>query len=163
MNHESQAMTDEKARDAFEDWFSDGGEYPKDIAQIDGNYRLAAAEYAWSAFQEGWNRQALAAHVSAPGWTVVPVVPTPEMIEAYLKANEAYWLRADELPRPACKWRAGTPKEATAEGYRAMLAAAPLPEGQVKPGPDVHGAKGVGQFPDAVDDQRATSDPSRAR
>jgi hypothetical protein len=50
---------------------------------------------------------------------------TDEMVDAYLKANDAYWNRTDELPRPPGKWCAGTSKEATAESLRAALAAAP--------------------------------------
>jgi hypothetical protein len=59
------------------------------------------------------------------GCKLVPVEPTPEMIAAYLRANDAYWKRTDELPTPPNKWRTGTPSEATAESYRAMLAASP--------------------------------------
>lgn len=59
------------------------------------------------------------------GWKLVPVVATDEMVTAYLQANDAYWRRADELPKKIGKWRMGSPSEATAEGYRAMLTAAP--------------------------------------
>ena len=60
-------------------------------------------------------------------WRWVPVEPTPEMIDAYLKANAGYWVEADKLtPRPD-KWREGTPKQATAVGYAALIAAAPQP------------------------------------
>lgn len=60
-----------------------------------------------------------------PGWKLVPIEPTLEMIAAYLTANDSYWKRTDELPTPPNKWRTGTPAEATAAGYRAMLAASP--------------------------------------
>jgi hypothetical protein len=57
----------------------------------------------------------------------VPAVAAPEvtdaMVDAYLKANDAYWKRADELPTPPNKWRTGTPREATRESLRAALAA----------------------------------------
>jgi hypothetical protein len=56
---------------------------------------------------------------------VDPVKVTDEMVDAYLKANDAYWKRTDELPRPTNKCCAGTPKEATAESLRAAIAAEP--------------------------------------
>ena len=52
---------------------------------------------------------------------------TPAMVDAYLRANDAYWKRTDQLPNPPDKWRTGTPKEATAEGLRAALAVMPAP------------------------------------
>ena len=69
------------------------------------------------------------------GWKLVPVEPTPEMVAAYLQANDAYWRRTDELPRRPDKWRTGTPNEATAESYRAMLSAAPDASKGGKPWP----------------------------
>lgn len=59
------------------------------------------------------------------GWKLVPVEPTDEMVKAYLKANDAYWHRTDELPTPPDRWRVGKPFDATVESYRAMLAASP--------------------------------------
>lgn len=47
---------------------------------------------------------------------------TNEMVEAYLKANDAYWKRTDELPQHPAKWRNGNPKDATRESLRAALA-----------------------------------------
>lgn len=70
-------------------------------------------------------RSTAAQPVEPTGWKLVPVVATDEMVAAYLQANDAYWRRADELPKKIGKWRMGSPSEATAEGYRAMLAAAP--------------------------------------
>ena len=64
---------------------------------------------------------------SVPGWQWVPVEPTPEMVAAYLAANHTYWKEMDEGPAPIDKWRNGTPAEATAESYAAMLSAAPPP------------------------------------
>jgi hypothetical protein len=61
--------------------------------------------------------------VARDGWAMVPVEPTLEMIAAYLTATDLYWKRTDQLPTPPNKWRTGTPTGATAEGYRAMLAA----------------------------------------
>ena len=58
-------------------------------------------------------------------YVMVPREANPEMIDAYLRANDAYWKRMDEVPPPPNKWRTGTPKDATAESYRAMLQAAP--------------------------------------
>ena len=65
------------------------------------------------------------------GYAVVPVEPTPEMVAAYLAANHTYWKEMDEGPAPIGKWRNGTPSEATAESYAAMLAAAPVPAAPV--------------------------------
>lgn len=73
-------------------------------------------------------REALAKPAVPPGYALVPVEPTPEMVTAYLSANKAYWERQDELVPPPNKWTAGTPARATAESYRAMLAAAPQPK-----------------------------------
>jgi hypothetical protein len=72
--------------------------------------------------------EALQQREAGSGWQWVPKEPTPEMIGAYLTANDAYWKRTDELPKHPAKWRNGTPFEATAESYRAMLASAPSPE-----------------------------------
>lgn len=60
-----------------------------------------------------------------PGWMLVPAEATEAMVKAYLDANDAYWRRADELPKAIGKWRKGSANEATAEGYRSMLAVAP--------------------------------------
>lgn len=62
--------------------------------------------------------------VVPPGYALVPIEPTPKMVAAYLNANDEYWKRADELPPSLFKWRNGTPKDATVESYRAMIAAA---------------------------------------
>jgi len=61
-------------------------------------------------------------------WKLVPIEPTNEMITAYLKANTAYWERTDALPQNPTKWRNGTPQEATAVSYRAMIEAATSPQ-----------------------------------
>lgn len=62
-------------------------------------------------------------------WVLVPREPTPEMVAAYLQANDAYWKRVDDFgPPPVGIWRDGTPSGATAESYRAMIAAAPQAE-----------------------------------
>lgn len=57
----------------------------------------------------------------------VTEAPAPEvtdaMVDAYLRANDAYWKRTDELPTPPNKWRTGTAREATRESLRAALAA----------------------------------------
>jgi hypothetical protein len=53
---------------------------------------------------------------------------TPEMIDAYLKANDAYWREVDAMPPDITKpWRQGTPKEATRISLEAALAARPAP------------------------------------
>jgi len=69
----------------------------------------------------GWQ----AALSAPPGYVLVPVEPTPEMVAAYLAENDAYWIERDELVPPPGKWRTGTPAEATARSYSAMIAAAP--------------------------------------
>lgn len=76
-----------------------------------------------------FGRALLAGKTAAPeGWKLVPIDPTDEMIAAYLTENAAYWARIDELPNTnPGKWRSGTPKEATRQGYRAMLQAVPTP------------------------------------
>lgn len=59
------------------------------------------------------------------GYVLVPIEPTEAMVDAYLAANTAYWLRTDELPNTdPSRWRQGTPSDATAESYRAMINAA---------------------------------------
>ena len=59
------------------------------------------------------------------GYALVPIEPTEAMVDAYLAANTAYWLRTDELPKTdPSRWRQGTPSDATAESYRAMINAA---------------------------------------
>ena len=54
---------------------------------------------------------------------VVPSGATPEMVSAYLSANHLYWQAQDCIPRPADKWCNGTPSDATAQSYKAMLSA----------------------------------------
>lgn len=54
---------------------------------------------------------------------VVPPNTTPAMVDAYLSANHLYWQAQDCIPRPADKWCNGTPSGATAQSYKAMLAA----------------------------------------
>lgn len=68
--------------------------------------------------------QAQLVQAEQDGMVRVPKEPTEEMITAYLTANDAYWNETDKIPAPLSKWRVGTPREATAAGYRAMLAAA---------------------------------------
>ncbi len=77
------------------------------------------------------------APVAPAGWTLVPVEPTPAMVSAYLAGNAAYWKAVDDGPKHPAKWRNGTPAEATAEGYRAMLAAAPAATAPVAQGEPV--------------------------
>lgn len=45
-------MTTETMREAFESWYTDGGDWPKSVEK-DGNgtYRLAQAASAWRTFQ----------------------------------------------------------------------------------------------------------------
>ncbi len=59
-----------------------------------------------------------------PGYALVPIEPTPEMVAAYLSANTEYWRLVDGFPPKIGVWRNGTPSQATAESYRAMIAAA---------------------------------------
>lgn len=54
----------------------------------------------------------------------IPAAPsgvTDAMVDAYLKANDAYWRRTDELPQSGTKWRNGNPREATRESLIAAL------------------------------------------
>jgi hypothetical protein len=57
--------------------------------------------------------------------TPAPQEVTEAMVTVYLKTNDAYWKRTDELPatNPG-KWRQGTPREATRESLKAALKAA---------------------------------------
>lgn len=49
-------------------------------------------------------------------------VATDAMVDAYLKANDAYWREVDALPTDATKpWRQGTPREATRVSLQAAL------------------------------------------
>lgn len=66
---------------------------------------------------------------SAPeGWQLVPKEPTQGMVDAYLKANDAYWKAADQLAPKLGTWRQGTPRQATTVSLAAAFAAAPKPE-----------------------------------
>ncbi len=94
-------------RDAFETWWVS---MPADERP---DYKVA-----WLV----WKAAALA---QPDDWVLVPREPTPEMIEAYLTENKAYWEGVDQLAPKLGTWRAGTPKEATKFGYIAMIAAAP--------------------------------------
>ena len=49
--------------------------------------------------------------------------PSPEVVEAYLRANEEYWRRIDDEPMKLGKWRNGTVQEATAYALRTAIAA----------------------------------------
>ena len=51
-----------------------------------------------------------------------PPIVTDEMVTAYLKANDEYWRKVDEIAPPIGVWRNGTPREATRESLRAALA-----------------------------------------
>lgn len=103
-------MTTERER--FEAWL----EAVRDKADP-GDWLFSKREAAWKAWQ--------AALSAPPGYALVPVEPTPEMVAAYLAENDAYWIERDELVPPPGKWRTGTPAEATARSYSAMIAAAP--------------------------------------
>lgn len=74
----------------------------------------------WFGRREG--RRVLA--IVPPGYVLVPIEPTPEMVAAYLAANTEYWRLVDGFPPKIGVWRNGTPSQATAESYRAMIAAA---------------------------------------
>jgi len=97
-------MTTERER--FEAWLAQF----RELAPLHG-------PVLWEAWQ--------AALSAPPGYVLVPVEPTPEMVAAYLAENDAYWIERDELVPPPGKWRTGTPAEATARSYSAMIAAAP--------------------------------------
>lgn len=81
---------------------------------------------------------------------------TDAMVDAYLKANDAYWKRTDELPKSSVKWRNGTPREATRESLIAALSnpapvAAPAPASGWKPMPTQHTPAMVDAFENAMD------------
>lgn len=102
---------------------------PSDLAEDTVEYWKAYAESGQHSFDVMMvELKALRAQQVAvpPGYALVPIEPTPEMVAAYLAANLAYWQRTDELPATnPSKWRQGTPSDATAESYKAMLKAAP--------------------------------------
>lgn len=77
-------------------------------------------------------RDDLAATAQASEPSADPVAITEEMVTAYLKANDAYWMAADKLPRPLTAWRNGTSRDATRESLSAALAVA-SPARAVKP------------------------------
>ncbi len=71
-------------------------------------------------------KQASAAEAAQP--VQAPSVPpiTDAMVDAYRRANDAYWKRCDEsIQQPIGKWRAGTPRDATRVSLQAALAARP--------------------------------------
>lgn len=117
-----EAMTDERCHPHIQDLM--GGKSTVEF--------LGSALYD---FQEATGfdtaEEYLAALSSAPS---VPkgeaLTVTQAMVDAYLKANDAYWKRTDELPKPPDKWRTGTVGEATRVSLEAALAAsAPADQG----------------------------------
>lgn len=52
----------------------------------------------------------------------VPSDVTDAMVDAYLKANDAYWRETDTQPKSPTKWRNGNPKEATRVSLAAAIA-----------------------------------------
>lgn len=103
-------------------WYRD--RYPE---AVDGSDDEAEAEHAAAitAADTAMAQPVPVQAVAPEGWVLVPKEPTPEMVAAYLAANHTYWKEMDEGPAPIGKYRNGTPAEATAESYSAMLAAAP--------------------------------------
>lgn len=69
---------------------------------------------------------------------------TDDMARAYLAANTAYWRAVDESVGKPGVWRNGTPHEATLEGLRAALAAAPAVQPSEKERTAI--LKGVGRI-----------------
>lgn len=65
---------------------------------------------------------------------VMPAAPsdavTDAMVDAYLKANDAYWKQTDQLPSPPDKWRTGTPREATRVSLAAALSQTMQPQAE---------------------------------
>ena len=94
-----------------------------------------ALDVPYSVFRQGftaiekWKAEQAAPPAPAvpPGYALVPVEPTEDMVQAYLDANDLYWKQADELPTKLGVWRGGTPVKATIASYRAMIAAAAQP------------------------------------
>ena len=82
--------------------------------------------YAWKADSLSTSPKQLAAMLNAaqPKPQSEPVV-TIQMVDAYLKANDAYWRETDALPvsqQNPSRWRQGTPSEATRVSLEAALA-----------------------------------------
>lgn len=118
------------------------GDGTREEWEADCRKRMIAAWNRRAAPPQAQEHQAEPLAPTVPdGWVIVPREPTREMIAAYLKANDAYWVRTDETPLPLAKWRAGTPAEATAEGYTAMIAAAPPTGNGVQPDAWLHTVK----------------------
>lgn len=126
----SPAMTEAEERAAFE------AEH-KNWSLVKTYSLYGLISYSEPLLEERWLAWQARAALSAPpvpaepdGFKLVPIDPTPEMVSAYLDRNDAYWHDCDALPPPPGTWRTGTPSEATAVSYRAMLAAAPSPQEQ---------------------------------
>lgn len=68
-------MSDQKCREAFEDWFSDQGQWPAAVERNpDGNYKMCSAHSAWVSWKAGWsNCQGILDNSNpevATGWAV---------------------------------------------------------------------------------------------
>jgi len=64
-------------RKEFEHWFSNEGKWPQAVARNGEGYKLMGAQDAWTTWKAA----------RPAGWALVPIKPTPEMIEA---AEEGY-------------------------------------------------------------------------
>lgn len=72
-----------------------------------------------------WNRRALAAPAVPPGWQLVPVEPTPAMLEAGLKRKALALWKDGASPLRASTANLRPVQEVAALQWAAMLAAAP--------------------------------------
>ena len=58
-----------ECREAFEEWFSDGGEWERSVERLRDGYMLSQAQSAWNAWQAAWN------HRTAPEWQPIETAP----------------------------------------------------------------------------------------
>lgn len=98
-------------------------------AAVDGMYRVdfvrayvaafahLKAGYRDESYWCGWN-----AAIKSQQAEAVPGDVTDAMVDAYLKANDAYWRETDTQPKSPAKWRNGNPKEATRVSLAAAIA-----------------------------------------
>jgi len=96
--------------------------HPSEVLAIVNRLRISAIELTFRSAAQP------APAAVPPGYALVPIEPTPEMVAAYLAANTEYWRLVDGFPPKIGVWRNGTPSQATAESYRAMTPTPPTKE-----------------------------------
>lgn len=96
----------------------DGVEFDINVIGCTGcNTNVSGLEDTPESAAAAWNTRALTQ--AQPGWRVVPVVPTPEMLNAATDATRA----GSDMD-----WTNRSPQKLFGQGYAAMLAAAPAPQ-----------------------------------